>query len=139
MNTRSSQFLSALALLRIVMVRFSITRKGRGHCDTPPHVAYAERPKSLRPFHAFSVTAFFDAFALPPLQGTYTLYVAEERLCYDPPAPNLALSPRTIAAGDIGDHRTRRFRPGKVGAGVPTGAVRSIHSPGCNTQVRVRR
>ena len=87
MNAPSILLLESLGLLGVAMVRFSVTCSRQAPDHTKPQATDVDQPESLRPFPDFSVTAFFTAFALPPLKGTYTLYVAEGKICYDPPAP----------------------------------------------------
>ena len=90
MNPHSATLLRALATLRVALVRFSITRDGDARRHTTPRAADDDFKPRFQAFPTFSIDDFFDAFALTPRKGTYTLRVADGQLSYDPPAQKIA-------------------------------------------------
>jgi hypothetical protein len=86
MNPHSATLLRALATLRVAEVRFSITQDGNASRHTTPRALIDERHATPQPFGLLSVTDLFDAYALTPRKGTYTLRVADGQLAFEPPA-----------------------------------------------------
>ena len=85
MNPHSATLLRALATLRVAEVRFSITQDGNARRHTTPRALVDARHASPQPFGLLSVTDLFDAYALTPRKGTYTLRVADGQLAFEPP------------------------------------------------------
>ena len=87
MNPHSATLLRALATLRVAEVRFNITQDGNASRHTTPRALVDERRATPQPFALLSVTDLFDAYALTPRKGSYTLRVADGQLAFEPPAP----------------------------------------------------
>ena len=85
MNPHSATLLRALATLRVAEVRFNITQDGDARQHTTPRALVDEPKASPQPFALLSIADLFDAYALTPRKGTYTLRIADGQLAYDPP------------------------------------------------------
>ena len=99
MNLHSATLPRALATLRVALVRFSVARDGDVRFHTTPRAAAADGKPRFQVFPSFPIGVLFDAFALTPRKGTYTLRLADGQLSYDPPVQKIA-----HAAGKAGRH-----------------------------------
>ena len=90
MNPHSDTLLRALATLHVAEVRFNITQDGDAHRHTTPRALVDEAKASPQPFSLLSVSDLFEAYALTPRKGAYTLHVADGQLVYDPPVQKTA-------------------------------------------------
>jgi hypothetical protein len=104
MNPHSATLLRALATLRVTEIRFTITRDGDAlHHSTPRALTEGSRA-AAQPFPTLSVEDLFEAYALTPRKGTYTLCVADGQLAYEPLAPRKSVK-TPVAPAKIVRHR----------------------------------
>jgi hypothetical protein len=87
MNPHSATLLRALATLRVSEIRFNITRDGDALHHSTPRALTDNVRASAQPFAVLSVEDLFEAYALTPRKGTYTLRVSDGQLAYEPLAP----------------------------------------------------
>ncbi len=115
MNPHSATLLRALATLRVTEIRFTITRDG----DTEHHSIPRARTDDIRvaaqPFSILSLEDLFEAYAVTPRKGTYTLRVIDGRLDYEPMPPR-KLARRATALGRSRPNPAFASRPDKVAA-----------------------
>jgi len=86
MNPHSSTLLRALATLRVAEIRFNITRDGDAQHHSIPRARSDGARAMAQSFSLLSIEDLFEAYALTPRRGTYTLRVADGQLAYEPPA-----------------------------------------------------
>jgi hypothetical protein len=91
MNPHSATLLRALATLRVSEIRFNITRDGDALHHTTPRALTEGSRAAPQPFPTLSVEDLFEAYALTPRKGAYTLCVADGQLAYEPLAPRKAV------------------------------------------------
>jgi hypothetical protein len=84
MNPHSATLLRALATLRVAEIRFNITRDGDSQHHSIPRARIDGSRGMAQPFSVLSVEDLFEAYALTPRRGTYTLRVADGQLAYEP-------------------------------------------------------
>jgi hypothetical protein len=84
MNPHSATLLRALATLRVAEIRFTITRDGDAQQHTTPRALTETSRNGAQPFPTLSVADLFEAYALTPRKGAYTLRVADGQLAYEP-------------------------------------------------------
>jgi hypothetical protein len=113
MNPHSATLLRALATLRVAEISFKITRDGDARHHTIPHARLDQGPVAGQRFALLSIADVFEAYALTPRKGTYTLRVADGQLAY------AAVPPRAI--GRLAPKAARRRhafvrRPEKLAA-----------------------
>ncbi len=90
MNPHSATLLRALATLRVAEIRFNITRDGDSLHHSMPRARIDGVRAAAQPFAVLSVEDLFEAYALTPRKGTYTLRVADGQLAYEPLAQRKA-------------------------------------------------
>ena len=83
MNPHSATLLRALATFRVTEIRFSITRDGDALHHSVPRARIDDVRPAEQPFPALSVEDLFEAYALTPRKGVYTLRVADGQLAYE--------------------------------------------------------
>lgn len=93
MNTTASTLLRALATVGVRSVRFRVLSQFNAHKHTTPIALLDEEQDG--PGHRmprFSIPDLFNAYALTPRKGCYTLEVDQGQLCFVPPAPRASHS-----------------------------------------------
>ncbi|HEX2853163.1 MAG TPA: hypothetical protein VHO24_07995 [Opitutaceae bacterium] len=104
MNTTASTLLRALATVGVRSVRFRVLSQYNATKHTTPIAMLDEDEGTGHRMPRFSIPDLFNAYALMPRKGYYTLEVDQGQLSYEPPAVH-------AAAADNSESPKKRWKP----------------------------
>lgn len=106
MNTSASTLLRALATVGVRSVRFRVLSQHDAHKHTTP-IALLDEDEGGHRMPRFSIPDLFNAYALTPRKGYYTLEVDHGQLSFTPPGVRATSSDDTTA----GSGPKKRWKP----------------------------